>query len=49
MSKWCNLANCWCDEAEEITEGQLGCDYECKGCEECEEIGETKEKKGRNK
>lgn len=33
--KWCKVAECWCDEAEDITEGQLGCDYDCNNCDEC--------------
>lgn len=38
MSKWCNKANCWCDDVREITDEQLDCDYDCNNCEECEEI-----------
>lgn len=37
MAKWCNLINCWCDDAEEITEGQI-CDCDCNNCDEMEEI-----------
>lgn len=38
MNKWCRLSNCWCDDVEEITEGQLDCDYECTNCEDFEEV-----------
>lgn len=37
--KWCNHYNCWCDDAEEITEGLDNyCDYDCKYCDESAEI-----------
>jgi hypothetical protein len=36
--KWCNHYNCWCNDAEDITDGMGDCDYECNGCEDCEEI-----------
>lgn len=43
--EWCNHYNCWCSDAEEITDGMGDCDYSCEGCEECEEIkpGENNE------
>jgi hypothetical protein len=31
--KWCNLYNCFCDEAEEIAEESLYCDFDCNECE----------------
>ena len=39
MADWCNKYCCWCSDAEEITDGMGGCDYECSGCDDCEEIG----------
>lgn len=38
MAKWCNFYNCWCSDAEEITDGLGDCDYDCRGCDDCEEI-----------
>ncbi len=38
MAKWCNFYSCWCDDAEDITDGVGDCDYNCKDCEECQEI-----------
>lgn len=38
MHKWCNYYNCWCDIAENITDGHGGCDYDCEGCEQMELI-----------
>ena len=35
--KWCNLYNCWCDEVEDIID-ELGCDGDCKNCEESESL-----------
>ena len=36
--KWCNVAQCWCNDVEDVTDEQLGCDYDCNNCEEYEEI-----------
>lgn len=38
MAKWCNYFNCWCSDAENITDGLGACDYDCNDCDECEEI-----------
>jgi len=38
MAKWCNLYNCWCDEAEGIAEYEGDCSYECNHCDDCEEV-----------
>lgn len=38
MAKWCNYYNCWCDDAEYITDGMGDCGYGCQGCPEYEEI-----------
>ena len=35
---WCNLYNCWCADANEITDGDGMCDYNCDNCEDHEEI-----------
>ena len=36
--KFCNLYGCWCDEIEDIIDGIVACDCNCKGCEDCEDI-----------
>ena len=36
MAKWCNHYNCWCCDAEDITDGEGDCDYECDDCEHIE-------------
>lgn len=38
MNRWCNLCNCWCDDVEEVTDEELGCDYDCSDCKECQVI-----------
>lgn len=38
MADWCNYYNAWCDEAEDITDGVGGCDYNCNDCENCFEV-----------
>lgn len=41
MAKWCNHYNCWCSDAEDITDGTGDCDYDCNDCDECESIEPT--------
>lgn len=43
--KWCNHYNCWCSDAEEITDGLGDCDYDCKGCDNAEEAETPEEAK----
>lgn len=38
-AKWCVLYCCWCSNAEDITDGMGGCDYNCNGCEYAENVG----------
>lgn len=35
---WCNKYQCWCDEAEDITENMGDCDYDCRGCPEVDKV-----------
>ena len=36
--KWCNVMNMWCSDMDDEDVENLGCNGNCKGCEECEEI-----------
>jgi len=40
MAEWCGNYNCWIDEAEDITDGMGGCDYQCTDCEYLQREGE---------
>lgn len=35
---WCNFYNCWCSDAEDITDGRGDCNYNCKDCEHVEKV-----------
>ncbi|UZW13217.1 hypothetical protein OSC52_15375 [Clostridium pasteurianum] len=38
MARWCNHYNCWCSDAEDITDNIGDCDYDCSCCDDMEEI-----------
>lgn len=43
--KWCNQYQCWCSDAEEITDGMGDCDYDCRDCPEAEEVVQNKNRR----
>jgi len=36
--KWCKVYSCWCEDAEDITDGNGVCDYDCRNCDEVDEV-----------
>lgn len=38
MSNWCNKYNMWCDEVEDLMDGENDCDCNCRSCEYKERV-----------
>ena len=36
--KWCSIMNMWCSDIDEEDMANIGCDGDCRHCEECEEV-----------
>ena len=38
LMKWCSLINMWCSDMDDEDIYNIGCDGDCRRCEECEEV-----------
>lgn len=36
--KWCSYMNMWCSDMDEEDFDDIGCDGECKYCNDCEDV-----------